>query len=126
MESMKDYMESPDFKVWLGDDEILRVQWVPGTNITAELAKQSADAVEVILKEKVYPFLVLLDGIKGMDREARLIYSGMGGPSAVALVGVSPIARVIGNLFIGLNKQTQVKLRMFATEEEATKWLKGQ
>ncbi len=121
---MKEYKENPYFKFWLGDDNVIREQWIPGTYITLELAKLTAEPVKEILKKGTYPLLVLLDGIKGMDREARVIYSEMDGPSAVALVGVSPIARVIGNLFIGLNKSTKLPLRMFAKEEEALKWLK--
>ncbi len=125
MKEYREYKETPNFKLWLGDDDILRLKWTPGTYITLELAKLSVEPVTAIVKEKPYPLLVLLDGIKGMDRETRIYYSGMDGPSAVGLVGVSPISRVIGNLFIGLNKQTQLNLRMFAKEEEALIWLKG-
>lgn len=123
---MKEYQETLNFKLWLGDDDVIREKWTPGTYVTLELAKQSVEPVLAICKEKPYPLLVHLDGIKGMDRDARVYYSGLDGPSAVALVGVSPIARVIGNLFIGLNKQTtQLNLRMFAQEEEALTWLKA-
>jgi hypothetical protein len=121
----KYYKETPNFNFWLGDDDVIHLEWIPGTYITLELALVSVEMVNVILKEGSHPLLVLLDGIKGMARDARETYSGMSGPSAVALVGVLPIARVIGNLFIGLNKQRQLKLRMFATDEEALEWLKG-
>jgi len=63
--------------------------------------------------------LVLLDGIKGLDREARLIYSNINNPGAVALVGVSPISRILGNMFIKLRQPTKAKLKMFALEDAA-------
>ena len=120
----KSYTETPNFKCWLGDDDVIRSQWTPGTYITYELAKQTVAPVAEFNKEKQHPLLSDLDGIKGMAREARVIFSEMDGPSAVALVGGSPIARVIGNMFIGLNKQTKLPLRMFANEKEALNWLK--
>ena len=121
----KYYTETTNFKSWLGDDDVIRLQYTTGLQITYDVARLTVEPVEEINIEKQHPLLVTLDGIKGMDREARVMYSEMSGPSAVALVGVSPIGRVIGNLFIGLNKQTKLPLRMFAKEEEAVKWLKG-
>ena len=120
----KYYTETPYFKCWLGDDDVIRSQWTPGTYITYELAKLTVAPVAEINKDKQHPLLSDLDGIKGMAREARVIFSETEGPSAVALVGGSPIARVIGNLFIGLNKQMKLPLRMLANGKEALNWLK--
>ena len=125
IESINEYLETPNFKLWLGDDGVLRLRVKPGTYITSEIAKQTAEPVVAIVREKHAPLLIYMDGLKGIDRDARLIYTGMSVPTPVALVGGSPIARVIGNYFILINKPARLQLRMFANEENAIKWLKG-
>lgn len=118
-------IETPHFKVWLGEDGIIRFRWTPGMHVTLDLAKQTEKPVARFNTKKTHPLLVFLDGTKSIDRDARICLSNMAGPSAVALVGVSPIARIIGNMFIGLNRQVTLPLRMFTTEDKAVQWLKG-
>jgi hypothetical protein len=43
--------------------------------------------------------------------------------SAFAIIIQSPLSRVIGNFFMGLNKP-RVPARLFKSEKEAVKWLK--
>lgn len=72
--------------------------------------------------------LVQLARVRSVSRQARTFFASspenMAIASRVAMVGASPIARVIGNFFLGLNKPP-VPVRLFATEEEAIAWLKG-
>ena len=42
---------------------------------------------------------------------------------AIALLVGSPLSRVIGNFFVGLNRST-FPLRLFTSEEEAIAWLR--
>jgi hypothetical protein len=60
-----------------------------------------------------------------MTREARVFFSSNEGPSALGLVVDSPIARVIGAMFMGLLRNAPYPARLFATEAEAVEWLKG-
>ena len=72
--------------------------------------------------------LVQLARVRSVTRQARTFFASspenLAIASRVALVGASPIARVIGNFFLGLNKPP-VPVRLFATEAEAIAWLKG-
>jgi hypothetical protein len=79
-----------------------------------------------ISKGKKLPLLVDSRNIKSMEREARVYYAGEEGRksvSACALLIGSPVSRVIGNFFMGLNKPL-VPTRLFTSETEAIEWLR--
>ena len=76
---------------------------------------------------KRHPILIDLQGIRSITREARAYYAGPETArvsSACALVVTSPMARVVGNFFMGLNKPL-MPTRLFSSETEALSWLQG-
>lgn len=110
----------------LGDDGILYVKAEPGAEIDRDEAEASVHAARQ-LSNQPRPALVDLSNLKGMTREARVYYAGpetAKGRSALALLIKSPVARVFGNFFMGLNKTT-VPTRLFTSEPEAIAWLRG-
>lgn len=74
------------------------------------------------------PTLVQLGKVKSVSRGARTFFSSsqenLAIASRVAMVGVNPVARVIGNFFLGLNRPP-IPVRLFAGEEEALIWLQS-
>lgn len=74
------------------------------------------------------PTLVQLGRVKSVSRGARTFFSSskenLAIASRVAMVGVNPVARVIGNFFLGLNRPP-IPVRLFAGEEEAISWLQS-
>lgn len=120
---MKKEIETPDLKMWLGEDGVFRLKYPPGTHVTLDMMKKCKEFIEVAGEGKYYPVMVFLEGTEGMDRDAREYALSQNYP-ATALVGASPIARIIGNMAIGFNKKGPTPTRMFASEEEALKWLK--
>lgn len=65
--------------------------------------------------------------LRSIDRAARAYCAGpvpVGVCLAVAVIVDSPLSRVIGNIFLGLNKP-RVPLRLFSDVSEAEAWLKG-
>jgi hypothetical protein len=65
--------------------------------------------------------------IRSITREARLFASSADAiqvVKAVALLIGSPVSRVIGNFFLGINKPPY-PTRIFTSEAEALSWLKN-
>jgi hypothetical protein len=66
-----------------------------------------------------------MQGIKSITREARAYYAGPDTAkvsTACALVVKSPMAKAVGNFFMGLN-QSMVPTRLFNSEAQALEWL---
>lgn len=117
-------IETPHYRIEFGADRIVRFAWAPGVEVTLEVARQSYVDTRKIVSSPPVGLLVNLGGVRNMDRDSRIFFSRLEGIAAVALVGGSPVARLIGNLFIGLNRSPMNAARMFAAEEEAVEWLK--
>jgi hypothetical protein len=117
-------IETPDFTFWMEDDGILRLRFPPGTKIDLAVAKRAVEAGLGIFRKHPCPMLAFLDEVKSLGHEARSYVSRATGPTAIGLVVGSPIGRVIGSMYIGLLRQPPYPVRMFATEEQALKWLK--
>jgi hypothetical protein len=89
------------------------------------------DLAQMIVKERIafskgisYPALIDVTGVKNITKEAREYMAGEGAEllTAGALLITSPVARVIGNLFLMLN-QPKIPTRLFTSESEAQQWL---
>lgn len=109
----------------LGEDGIVRCKAFKYSLHTLEDAKENIEAVRVLANGKRVPVLVDITEVKGADREAR---SYLGSEevaavqSAAALIVGSPISKLVGNFFIGLNK-TKFPTKLFTDEKRAMKWL---
>lgn len=99
----------------------LRIEWDPGTEITADDARESIAAVERMRRGA--PLVVQMGQVTGIPRPARAIYAQMDVVSRMALVAQSPLSRTIANFFLGLNR-TPVPMRMFTDEDVAVAWLR--
>jgi hypothetical protein len=96
--------------------------------VTEEVAREViARATEAMSPPRPSLSLVQLAEVRSVTRGARTFFASspenMAVASKVAMVGASPIARVIGNFFLGLNRPP-VPVRLFATDAEAIAWLK--
>jgi len=122
-------IEEPGFTYWTGDDGILRLRFVPGTDLNLEIVKRCVEIGLEIFRERPQPLLVHFDEIRGLSREARSFGSaadpGMPSPTAVGIVVRSPIGRVIGAMFIALLKKQPYPARVFPSEETAAAWLRA-
>lgn len=97
--------------------------------VTEEVAREViARATEAMSPVRPALSLVQLARVRSVTRGARTFFASspenMAVASKVAMVGASPIARVIGNFFLGLNRPP-VPVRLFATDAEAIAWLKA-
>ncbi|MBU0665292.1 MAG: STAS/SEC14 domain-containing protein [Proteobacteria bacterium] len=113
--------------VWLGKDEIARVIHDPGTELTLADAQETMAAYVKVTKGKRLPLFVDTKKMKSMTREVRLYYASEEAAkqaSAVAIIVDTPVSRVLGNFYLGLS-HPRLPSRLFTSEHEALKWLKG-
>lgn len=114
------------FTSWLSEDDICYTIVKPGANIQLQDALNNSNCIKEISEGKVYPLLVNLKEIKSISKEARDHFSmnnRVPGVSAIAMLIKSPVSRIVGNFFLGLNKPT-VPTKLFTEETKAIAWLK--
>lgn len=89
-------------------------------------AKENTKAIISLTGGKPCPMLVDTREINSISKEARDHFSmrdRKGYVNSIAILIASPVSRIIGNFFMGLNKPT-VPTKLFTEEETALKWLR--
>ena len=125
MEVPKNAISVSGYWTWMGEDGIARTKVKPDIEITLNHAIENSKVVTSFYTDKKFPILIDSRGIKSMSREAREHFSTRGRDSKTNAFGIvikSPLSRVIGNFFLGLNKPA-VPTRLFDNEHDALVWL---
>lgn len=112
---------------WMGTDGIARTKVKPMAEVTLPEAQENSMAVNSFINVtgKKYPLLIDSRNIKSISKEARdylSIQNRETSITAFAIIIESPLSRIIGNFFMGLNKPS-VPARLFTNEPDAVKWL---
>lgn len=121
-------IETRVFYTSMDEQGFIRTKVKPGSEISREDARENTEAVIRLSDGKNFPILVDLRQIKSISKEARDHFSMRGrkpNVTAIAMLVSSPVSKIIGNFFLGLNKPT-VPTRMFTAEAEARKWIDKQ
>ena len=109
------------------ENRIIHADYDKSVHIILEDAqKEVAFAAEVGGGQKVLS-IVDISNVKSVEQKARRYYSGVEAGrayKAVALVVNSPISKMLGNFFLGLNKPP-MPTKLFNSKEEGIAWLKG-
>jgi hypothetical protein len=116
-----------DGTFWLGKDGIARAVAPAGAEDTLEKAKASLEEIRKVCGGKRRPIVVDIRWIKSATLEARKFWGSEALAevvAATALLVSTPVSRVLGNFYIGLNRM-HVPTRMFTDEAEALEWLQG-
>ena len=122
----KDAIEITAFWTWMGEDGICRTKTKPLAEISIKEAIENSVAVSSFYRGKKFPLLIDARNIKYMEREARNHFSTNGRDTKIncfAIMVKSPLSRMVGNFFMGLNKPS-IPARLFDKETDAIKWLK--
>lgn len=93
-----------------------------GEVVTGSMAAAAAEEVERLAGTGKLPMLLVLTGVEAITRGARTVFSNAASLQAVAVLGISPVDRVIANFLLGGNTQP-CPTRYFSTETEALAWL---
>lgn len=115
----------PWFNVWLREDGILVYRPYPGMVCTEEQAWQVLEVGLQLAQGCARPTLVLMQDIARVERGARECFASVEYRelcSRTALVVGSPVSRVIGSFFLGLNR-LKYPCRVFDDSDLALRWL---
>ena len=117
-------IETRVFYTWL-QDGICYTKVKTGSIINLDDAIENTKIVAELSGKMIHPMLVDLRTINSIDKEARDHFSmknRKAGVSAIAMLIKSPVSRIIGNFFLGLNKP-KVPTQLFTSEIKAVNWL---
>ncbi len=120
-----DSTDEPITEIEKDNSGVVHLKYRPNSSVTLETAVKDIQETARIGAGKKVPVVVNLTGLKSVSRDARRYYSGEETAkyvSAAALVADSPVSRVLGNFFLGIDKPP-MPIRLFSSEEKAREWL---
>jgi hypothetical protein len=108
--------------VELEDGRCIHLVWNRSVRIEAEDALSAMDAVNVVGGGSEYPMLVDMATTESVSRQARAVFSIPCAASRIALLGSSPVDRVLANFFLSLHVPP-CPTRFFTSRDDALAWL---
>ena len=105
------------------DGGIIEVLLPPNEEIEGPEARIAGEAVRSLAAGRRLPVLLVLTGVVGVSIEARQVYSGSIAATAFALVGESPVDRVIAHYLLRSRSET-IPAQFFTSESAAVEWLR--
>ena len=108
--------------VRLRDGGIIEIQLPVSAQIEGPEARAAGAAVRALANGRRMPVLLVITGVVGISPEARHVYSNSIAASAFALVGESPVDRVIAHYLLRSKTET-IPAQFFLSETEAVDWL---
>ena len=123
---MNEVIEFEAGRLWLREDGLVHAVAKPGAEMTLADAREEIAVIGKIGRGKGLPLLVDFKNLQSQDRGARTYFAGEETAKAVTACAIlisSPLSRVIGNFYMGLNKPV-TPTKLFTSESEAIDWLK--
>jgi hypothetical protein len=111
------------FNLELDTGGVLRLTWARGASITEADAEAAMAQVNALCGDSRHPMLVDMATTADVTRGARAVFGRPCQASRIALLGASPVDRVIANFILGINK-LPCPTRFFTDKAEAMSWLK--
>ncbi|CAN7156883.1 DUF7793 family protein [Arthrobacter sp. LjRoot14] len=106
----------------LGTDGLLRLTWPRAAVITARDAERAMLRVNQLCGNDRHPMLVDMATTADVSRGARAVFGRPCQASRIALLGSSPVDRVLANFFLGINS-VPCPTKFFTSERDALTWL---
>ena len=108
--------------VELYDGGYVHLRWLPKVDIQVEDARAAMATVNDVCQDQPHPMLVDMASVASVSREARAIWSIPCSASRIALLGRSPVDRVLANFFLGVHIPP-CPTRFFTSRDDALAWL---
>ncbi|MGF9648431.1 STAS/SEC14 domain-containing protein [Pseudarthrobacter oxydans] len=108
--------------VELIDEGVLRLVWKPGTVLEAADVQAAMAKVNELADGAEYPMLIDMSNTQAVTRQAKSVFSLKCAASRIALLGSSPVNRVIAN-FAMARRTLPCPTRFFTSRDEAMHWL---
>lgn len=109
--------------VELRSDGVIHLVWNPDVHLDAQDARSAIAALNDVAGDGEFPTLVDMASPKSTSRECRAVFSIPCAANRVALLGSSPVDRVIANFFLGVHI-LPCPTRFFTSRTEALSWLR--
>jgi hypothetical protein len=104
-------------------DGVLHLRWDSGIHITSADARAAMKAVDLMCAGHSHPMLVDMEKTRSVSRGARSVFSIPCGASKIALLGSSPVDRLLANFFLGLHSPP-CPTHFFTSRTGALAWLR--
>lgn len=101
---------------------ILQLKWARNATIEASDAETALHMVNNLCGPTERRLLVDMATTSAVSRGARAVFARPCQASHVALLGASPVDKVVANFVLAMNKTTRPK-RFFTSRTEAMEWL---
>ncbi|TPV47653.1 STAS/SEC14 domain-containing protein [Pseudarthrobacter phenanthrenivorans] len=108
--------------VQLDPTGVIRLSWASAVRIEEADARAAMAAVNEVANGGEYPMLVDMASTSSVSRKARAVSSIPCAASRIALLGASPVDRVLANFFLGVHIPP-CPTRFFTSRTEAMVWL---
>jgi len=117
---------SSDYESLTIDDEgLLILVWPRGVTITGPAARHAMDEVNRICGDTRRPMLVDMATTKSVAREARSTFGERCAASRIAMLGRSPVDRVIANFALGrISPRPPCPTKFFTDRDQAFAFLR--
>ena len=109
-------------ELFIDEHGILQLKWARHAIIRSSDAEAAMQMVNELCGQTEHPLLVDMATTSEVSRGARVVFGRSCQASQVALLGTSPVDKVIANFVIAMNKTTRPK-RFFTSRTEAMAWL---
>lgn len=106
------------------DDDVIRLKWTEGISITEADARAAAVFVNRVSSNRRRPMIVDMAETAAVTRQARTVFLEPGAASIIALLGRSPVDRVIANFVLGVST-LPTPTKFFTSESAALDWLQA-
>jgi hypothetical protein len=115
-------VKSGKAELFLDEHGILQLRWSRHAIIRSSDAETAIHMVNELCGKTERPLLVDMGTTSKVSRGARAVFARTCQASQVALLGASPVDKVIANFVLAMNKTTRPK-RFFTSRTEAMAWL---
>lgn len=111
---------------WMDEElGVIRVVYDRGALCTLADAKENVEVQLLASGGKSVPVLCDISKSKGVDQEARAYFAQIKRFRALALLTATPVANIVGNMYLAIHGKSTAPTKLFSSETEAIAWLKG-
>ncbi|MFJ5862015.1 STAS/SEC14 domain-containing protein [Pseudarthrobacter sp. NPDC092439] len=110
--------------LFLDDGGVLQLRWPRNATITEDDAEAAMDRVNRLCGQDRHPMLVDMATTEKVSRGARAVFGRPCQASRIALLGSSPVDKIMANFALGLGNRP-CPTRFFTSREDAMAWLKA-
>ncbi|MGY4543846.1 hypothetical protein ACVWY0_003789 [Arthrobacter sp. UYNi723] len=106
----------------LDERGVIQLMWPRGVSITESDAEAAMQKVNDLCGARRHPMLVDMATTAQVSRGARTVFGRPCQASRIALLGASPVDKVLANFILGINK-LPCPTRFFTSRDDAMAWL---